>query len=61
MLEFLFKKQRKINRAEEINSKFEQIKKIYCKGNIKPERKEELYGLIEQYGYLPYSQNRALE
>ncbi len=61
MLEFLFKKQRKINRAEEINSKFEQIKKIYCKVNIKPERKEELYGLIEQYGYLPYSQNRALE
>ncbi len=60
MLDFLLKKQ-KINRYETVISQYKKLKDIYCKKTIAFERKQELGNLIEKYGYLPYSQARALE
>ena len=61
MFEFLFKKAPKENRSEIIKTNFKKIKEFYEKETISYERKKELGDLIEKYGYLPYSQARALE
>lgn len=59
MFDFLFKKQ-EIDKSELFNSQFNIIKKTYNTESISDERKEELYLLMEKYGYLPYSQAKAL-
>jgi hypothetical protein len=60
MLDFLFKKQ-DINKSEFFNSLYSKIHGYYLKEEIKIERKKELSSLIEKYGYLPYSQMKAIE
>lgn len=60
MFGFLFKKGPKIDRLKITQVQFEKIKNLYSKNEISFERKEELSSLIKKYGYLPYSQARAL-
>ena len=60
MFDFLFKKQ-EINKSEIFNNLYEKVRKLYSEDNISYERKTELGGLIEKFGYLPYSQAKALE
>ncbi len=60
MFDFLFKKQ-ETDKSEIFNSQYSKIKDLYSDKDIKSERKQELSALIERYGYLPYSQARALE
>lgn len=56
-----FGKEKEINKSEIFNAQFAKIKELYTKEPISPERKTELSGLIEKYGYLPYSQMRAIQ
>ena len=58
MFDFLIKKQ-EVNKAEIFNEQYKKIKALYNE-EIKPERKKELAALIEKFGYLPYSQAKAL-
>ncbi len=60
MLNFLLKKQ-KTSKTEKIANNFLKIKNLYYKENILPQRKSELSSLIEKFGYIPYSQAKALE
>lgn len=60
MLDFLFKKQ-EIDKSEIFNNLYSKIKDIYVKETITPERQKELSEQIEKFGYLPYSQAKALE
>lgn len=60
MLDFLFKKNETINKKELFNNLFSKIKDLYCKEEISGERKRELSLQIEKFGYLPYSQTRAI-
>ena len=60
MFGFLFKKEPKIDRLKIVQDQFKKIKNLYAKEEISFERKKELSSLIEKYGYLPYSQARAL-
>ena len=61
MLEFLFKKAPKENKSEKIKNYYKKVKELYAKEQISHERQKELGDLIEKYGYLPYSQSKALE
>ena len=61
MFEFLFKKTAPEKKTDLLKNNYALIKEHYCEGNISAERKKELSYLIEKYGYLPYSQSRALE
>ena len=60
MFNFLFKKEAKISKSEIIKKNYAIIKDLYAKETISYERKEELSRLIEKYGYLPYSQAKAI-
>ncbi len=60
MFGFLQKKQ-EINKSEIFNKQYKIIKDLYEKVTIPLERKKELSDLIEKYGYLPYSQAKAIE
>jgi len=60
MFDFLHKK-KEINKSEIFNKQYKTIKNLYSKSSITFERQEELANLIEKYGYLPYSQAKALE
>ena len=59
MLGFLFKKE--TNSAELLNDFYSKIKEMYSFDLIPEERKELLKSTMEKYGYLPYSQIKALE
>ena len=59
MFNFLFKKD-EINKSELFNNLYEKIKELYSKENIDKKRRDELSNIIEKFGYLPYSQARAL-
>lgn len=61
MLDFLFKKAPKIDKAETIKKQYSVIKNLYATETIPFERKQELSSLIEKFGYLPYSQTKAIE
>ena len=61
MFNFFSKKPVKAKRSEFITNKFSIIKDFYCKKEPTIKRKKELAALVEKYGYLPYSQSRALE
>ena len=60
MLDFLFKKEPKINKSAVIKEQYFIVKDFYEKEKISEKRKEELSSLIEKYGYLPYSQSKAI-
>ncbi len=60
MFNFLFKNQ-KVDKYEIISQQYLKIKDLYSKEPLSTGRKNELQGLIEKYGYLPYSQIKALE
>ena len=60
MFNFLFKKQ-DIDKSEIFNDMYIKIKDLYNTAEIKKERKDELSALINKFGYLPYSQAKALE
>ena len=60
MLDFLFKKQ-EVDKSEIFNNLYSKIKEIYSKEIISAKRQKELSDEIEKYGYLPYSQAKALE
>lgn len=60
MLDFLFKKQ-EVDKSEIFNNLYSKIKEIYSKEIISAKRQKELSDKIEKYGYLPYSQAKALE
>ena len=59
MLEFLFKKKSDSKRVEAVNSMYQALKSVYNTDNISQKRKDYLSGLMEKYGYIPYSYNRA--
>ena len=59
MLSFLFKKE--TNSAELLNDFYSKIKEMYSFELISDERKDYLKSTMEKYGYLPYSQIKALE
>lgn len=62
MLDFLFGKQKKIQKKDEIlNEIYSKLKKKYSFDNISVKRKTELKNLITKYGYLPYPHIKALE
>ena len=60
MFDFLFKKQ-EVDKSEIFNYQYKKIKELYQKEQLKKERKDELASLINKFGYLPYSQAKALE
>ncbi len=60
MFWFLQKKQ-EVNKSKVFNNYYGILKDLYSKETIAAERKKELSDLIEKYGYLPYSQAKALE
>lgn len=60
MFNFLFKN-KKVDKYEIINQQYMKIKDLYSKEPLSTKRKNELQNLIEKYGYLPYSQIKALE
>lgn len=59
MLEFLFKKKSDSKRVEAVNLMYQTLKSLYNTDNITQERKDYLSDLMEKYGYIPYSYNRA--
>lgn len=61
MFDFLLKKGQQVSKSEIIKKQYQTIKDFYSKETISFERKNELSLLIEKFGYLPYSQTRALE
>ena len=61
MLNFLFKKAPKIDKSEIIKKQYSKIKSLYSTETIPSKRQKELSDLIEKYGYLPYSQTKAIE
>ncbi len=60
MLKFLMQKQEK-SKSDYFNELYSKIKKIYSQKEISYNRKQQLYSLIEKYGYIPYSQTKAIE
>lgn len=60
MFNFLFKKQ-EIDKSEIFNDLYLKIRNKYSVETLTAERKNELASLIEKFGYLPYSQAKALE
>lgn len=59
MLEFLFKKKNDSKRTEAVNSMYKALKSLYNTDSISAERKEYLSNLMKEYGYIPYSYNKA--
>ena len=60
MLDFLFKKH-EVDKSEIFNNLYSKIKEIYSKEIISAKRQKELSDEMEKYGYLPYSQAKALD
>lgn len=60
MFNFLFSKNEVEDKKTVIIEQYNKLKDFYFRETISYERKSELSKLIEKYGYLPYSQMRAL-
>ncbi|MBQ9246565.1 hypothetical protein IJ182_09895 [bacterium] len=60
MFDFLFKKN-KADKSEIFNKLYSIVKNLYAAEEVKKERKDELAKLIVKYGYLPYSQAKAID
>jgi len=61
MLEFLFKKESKVNNSQILNEFYSKLKEKYSFDTISEDRKILLKDLMEKYGYIPYSYSKALE
>lgn len=61
MLDFLFKKKTDTKRVNEVNAMYKALKSLYNTDNISQERKDYLSGLMDRYGYIPYSYYKANE
>ena len=61
MLNFLFKKETKVDKSAQLTEFVNKLKEIYSYNSISEERKNYLSSLLENYGYLPYPHIRALE
>lgn len=59
MLKFLFKKKEETKRDEQLSAVYSKLKELY--GEPAEDRKTYLAQKLEQYGYLPYSHQQALE
>lgn len=60
MLDFLFKKEQCVNKAQVLNDFYSKIKSEHNFDSISEERKIELSDMMNQYGYIPYSYSRSL-
>ena len=60
MLDFLFKKETKVNNSQLLNEFYSKLKEKYSFDTISDERKEVLRDLMNEYGYIPYSYSKAL-
>lgn len=60
MLDFLFKKENKVNNSQLLNEFYEKLKEKYSFDSISEDRKNVLKELMNQYGYIPYSYSKAL-
>ena len=60
MLDFLFKKETKVNNSQILNDFYAKLKEKYSFDSISEDRKEILRDLMNQYGYIPYSYAKAL-
>ena len=58
---FDFLKKQGGSKVDLLINQYIKIKEFYVKNPISAERKKELSELIEKFGYLPYSQAKALE
>ena len=61
MLNFLFKKETKVDKSAQLTEFVNKLKEIYSYNSISDERKNYLNSLLETNGYLPYPHIRALE
>ena len=61
MLDFLFKRETKIDNAQSLNEFYSKVKSQYDLDSISEERKQELENYMKEYGYIPYSYSRALD
>ena len=63
MLEFIFGKKNSSQEPKyiKLNKIYSALKKAYPSDKISGERKRELSGMIQKYGYLPYPYIKALE
>lgn len=59
MLDFLFKKKTDSKRVGAVNTMYKALKSLYNTDNILQERKEYLSGMMDKYGYIPYSYHKA--
>ena len=59
MLDFLFKKKTDSHRQQAVNEMYIQLKSIYQPETISDDRRYYLIDLMNKYGYIPYSYNRA--
>ena len=59
MLDFLFKKKTDSHRQQTVNEMYIQLKSIYKPETISDDRRNYLIDLMNKYGYIPYSYNRA--
>ncbi len=60
MLDFLFKKETKVNNSQILNEFYAKLKEKYSFDSISEDRKEVLRDLMNKYGYIPYSYAKAL-
>lgn len=60
MFKFLFPKKEKVKKTQIIDKLYTKIKEIYKEDSVNADKLREISELIERYGYLPYSQMRAL-
>ena len=60
MLDFLFKKETKVNNSQILNDFYSKLKEKYSFEAISNERKEIIRDLMNKYGYIPYSYAKAL-
>ena len=60
MLDFLFKKETKVNNSQILNDFYSKLKEKYSFDSISEDRKEIIRDLMNKYGYIPYSYSKAL-
>ena len=61
MLNFLFKKETKVNNSQLLNEFYGKLKEKYNFDSISEDRKNNLAEMMNTYGYIPYSYAKALE
>ena len=60
MLDFLFKKETKVNNSQILNEFYLKLKEKYSFESISDDRKSIIRDLMNTYGYIPYSYAKAL-